>query len=195
METKKQLKKKTFKLINSLNKEQLNEAVEMLQLISLGDKINVHLPLTSLSNQAHYYTNIEKSSVLNVTVNDENIGPKHLPNNTPIKKNTNNVIHEYILLNAEKYTDSPNYVFKSYHDVHFRSGDKVVYNDYVFYIKYMGSVCYLYVNQQDYLQNINHFCICSSKLYKLLPINELAKEITLYKEYYNNMYNDYTSSD
>lgn len=192
MESRKQLKKKTFQLINSLNKEQLNEAVELLQLISSTNKINVHLP--SLSNIKYYHTNIG-TTLLNVTINDENIGSHQIPHDAPLKRNVTNLVHEYILNYAEKYAESPNYVLKSINDVNFRSGDKVAYNGYVFYMKYNGSVSYLYVTEQDFLQHVNYFIISIRKTLKLVPINELAKEITLYNERYNMYNNDYTSSE
>lgn len=175
--SRKELKKQTFRLINSLNVEQLKASIEILQLIQSNNGIQIHIPTTHFDEVMYCHTNVT-NNFLKITSNDSNIGPKTVPT-THRKIKVDKLLHDYILTHGQPYIASDNHILKTIKEVLFHKGDIVVYQGYLFYIYYLGSVCTLYVSEKDLKEEMNGFCICSSELHRIVPINNLEEELKL----------------
>jgi len=109
---------------------------------------------------------------------------------------------KYIKTSGEKFViDTERYVLKNIDEVLFHSGDKVVFQDYIFYIDCINCNGYeskIYATKKEYLKKTNTFCIKTKFLQKIVPVEKLDEEYKLYKEmkeYWAQNYNGYYSDD
>lgn len=180
MESYDELKKQAVKLLNGLSKKKMRDVVEILQLIASGNGLKIHSPNGSLSECS---TNIP-NSCLTVTINDSDLGPReeHVSIATPYEFEITKIIDNYILTNGKKFTgDIPGYVLKGDDEVLMHKGEKV-FKGFIFYSRYNGAVSKLYVTEDDYNKEINGFCVATSKLQRIVPIEKLDKELQKCKE-------------
>ncbi len=189
------LKKQAHRMIDSLNTEEIKAMLEITKNIKDGSGIKIHV-----SNYDYCYTNIS-NDFLQVTTNHSKIGPKdeYVIPSTPYKKLISKILNKHVVTNGEKFTgELSGYVLKGINEVLFRSGDRVVFQNYMFYIDSNGAICKIYTTKNDYLNKKNTFCIATRLLQKIVPIEKLDEEYKLYKEmtdYWARNYNGYYSDD
>lgn len=171
-------------LIGEMDKHKLKDVVRILELIK-SDNLTIHSTDGSLRS---CFTNIPLS-LLNVAQNEDSIGFRedYLSHNMPNKVKIIDIIDPYIVENAEKFVKIPEgYILKDHSEVLMNRG-KMVYKNFIFYSKYDGSFSTLYVNSVDYMNNMNGYSILTNKLFRLIPLCKLDKELEKYKKNYSNI--------
>jgi len=135
-----------YNLIASMDETKANDILTLLQNINSNDGIQI-----LWGSHEQIFASIPHT-LLKVMEYDDNIGPKnkYILNETPFKIPITKIVDDYVLKNAEKFNEVPeSYVLKKNDEVLIRCGDKVVFEGYIFYAKYNGSVSYLYVSDAD----------------------------------------------
>ena len=192
-----------YNLIASMDETKANDILTLLQNINSNDGIQI-----LWGSHEQIFASIPHT-LLKVMEYDDNIGPKnkYILNETPFKIPITKIVDDYVLKNAEKFNEVPeSYVLKKNDEVLIRCGDKVVFEGYIFYAKYNGSVSYLYVSEADLKLDmidsdeesdtqfsdevpekkqkikINKYVVITSKLQKFVLIKDLEREFRLYEE-------------
>lgn len=75
---------------------------------------------------------------------------------------------DYLLKHAEKYVPHPDYVLCDNSTVLMQGKGKFVYEGYIFYSSYNGSVSTIYVSKEDQKANQNRFVVGTSSLLKIV---------------------------
>ncbi len=182
------LQKQAYDLINSLNEQTLKDTIEILQTIVRENEIKIYFPKleNSFGNEQidGFYSNIP-NTLLQGYQNHSVIGPDRQLTlfETTHYNDTNLILNDYVIDYGTKFNwDDSGHVLKNHDEVLFDDGDMVVYNDYIFYITYSGSVSSLYVTHDDFLNEINRFSIASRHLQKIILVKNLEEELKLCKE-------------
>lgn len=198
-------------LLNELNDEKLKKIISLIQVIQSDGELVIH---------NRKYTNIPD---LKYTLDHKNLGPREdcsdvetiltqgtIPDlkdhNLGLNKITPSYIFdESILTRGTKFNPKhfKNCVFKN-SDVLIHGGSQVIYEDYVFWSEYNGTVSFLYFTKEDYEKykdnrfvdddagndaydqfqvekHKNSFTVATRDLLKIIPIENLDYELEQYR--------------
>lgn len=213
MESRKELKEQAVKLLGQLNKKKLKRAINLLQILESDGQLLVHSFDGTVSDQC--YTNIP-NECLKITEDHLKIGPRKKYITSPIlNKVTATYIFDDFIVNKgtklnPKDLEKWGCVLKNNDQVLIRGGDRVVYEDYIFWVEYLGSIVRLYITKDDYekyhedYENYDEdlaeeryekcFIIAASLVHKIVLIEELEYELKEFREKCEADRNCYTSS-
>lgn len=204
MESRKELKKQAVELLGQLNKKKLKRAIDLLQILQSDGQLLIHSFDGTIGNQC--YTNIPERC-LKVTKDHPILGPYEqcIAPNISNKITVTNILNDYILNNGTKFNPKyfQNYVLKNNNEVLIYSGDRVIYEGYIFWIDYHGSISDLYITKHDYkkyedLGNSkyqNCFMVDIDLVQKIVPIKNLEYELEQRREKREADRNYYTSGE
>jgi hypothetical protein len=185
------MKKQAYDLIDSMDDKMLSSVVELLKNFKVNNGIQI-----LWGNSNDIYASLP-TTLLKIMEYDDNIGPetKYILNNTPFNIPLTKIVDDYVIDNAEKFIAVPEgYVLKKNNEVLLNGGGKVVFEGYVFYSRYNGSVSYLYVSENDLKlsieeddveysdRTIKRYVVATSQLQKFVHTDNLENEFKLYKE-------------